>query len=195
VFVLTEAGAVMTGCRGAGLIATVAESVALHAPAVIVTPRSTDPEGPAEKVISGVPWPLWMAPPAIVQRYVAPGCSLTVAKWLAVPPQTDGGAAITAIGAATVVTVCESVAVHPLPLLTVTEYTVVDSGETVMVCVVSPPGDQRYEVAPGPASSVTGLPAQVVDGPLIDAAGRALTVTFTGGDGVPQPAALKTVTE
>src|SRR5947208_551336 len=42
-----------------------------------------------------------------------------------------------------------------------------------MVCVVAPV-DQWYEAKPPPASSVTGEPAQVVDGPVIDGAGTAL---------------------
>jgi hypothetical protein len=52
---------------------------------------------------------------------------------------------------------------HP-PRVYVTVYVVVDAGETVMLCVVAPPGDHEYVPPPvdGVAVSVAFCPAQIV---------------------------------
>ena len=76
-------------------------------------------------------------------------------------------------------------------------------GETVTVCVVAPV-DQRYDVKPAPASSVTGDPAQVAVGPVITGDGAALIgmvalevalqppfATVTPSETLPEAAAVK----
>ena len=47
------------------------------------------------------------------------------------------------VGAAVTVTVPDPVLEHPAPKLYVTVYVVVEPGETVMLEVVCPPGDQE----------------------------------------------------
>lgn len=71
---------------------------------------------------------------------------------------------------------CVSDPVHPAPFDTTTVYVVVAVGETVIVCVTAPV-DHEYEECPGPASSVT-LPPHDVVGPVMIGAGVALIGTF-----------------
>ena len=73
-----------------------------------------------------------------------------------VPPPVDGVAVSVAdcpaqmveeftvtVGAAVTVTVRDPVLEHPAPKLYVTVYVVVDAGDTVILDVVCPPGDQE----------------------------------------------------
>jgi hypothetical protein len=84
------------------------------------------------------------------------------------------------------------VALHVLASVTVTVN--VSDAVTLIVCDVAP-FDQRYEVKPAPASSVTLPPVQNVSGPLcvIDTIGAGLTVTVVGDD-VPLQVPSLTVT-
>lgn len=76
-------------------------------------------------------------------------------------------------------------------------------GETEIVCVVAPV-DQTYESKPGPASSVTGVPAQTDVGPVIATVGagaigidceaeppQPVFVTDTASETLPESAAVK----
>ena len=67
--------------------------------------------------------------------------------------------------------------------------------DVTLIDEVVAPLDQRYD-EPALAVSVTEPPAQNVVGPeaVIDAAGRAFTVTAVGADVALQPLALVTVT-
>jgi hypothetical protein len=113
----------------------------VQAPLVTETFSVTVPLEPAVKVMLGPLDGEVSVPFATDQAYVAPGCTPTEAA-AAAPAQTLAGAAMAAVGFALTVTVCESLALQPLPFVTVTLYVLVLLGETVMVCVVAPV-DQR----------------------------------------------------
>jgi hypothetical protein len=84
------------------------------------------------------------------------------------PAQIVADPEATAVGIAVTVTRCESCPEQLDPdFVTVTPYVVVETGETLIVCVVCPPGLQRYESKPDPASSWIDCPAQLDDGPVI----------------------------
>ena len=89
------------------------------------------------------------------------------------------------------VTVRDVVAVHPLILVTVTLYVVVDAGEIVTLVVIAPVLHE-YEVPPL-AVSVTLAPLQIGAGELIEAVGVGFTVTVRDVVAV-QPLTSVTVT-
>jgi hypothetical protein len=66
------AGYAAIGLSGGASIATVFVALVENPQCVIVKPRTTEPDGPAEYVIDGVPLALVSAPFSIVQSYVAP---------------------------------------------------------------------------------------------------------------------------
>ena len=86
--------------------------------------------------------------------------------------------------------------IHPLASPTWQVY--VPEDVTLIFCVVSPPGDHKYDVEVG-AESITEPPAQKVIGPpavMVGVEGNGFTVTVTGElAGLEQPAALVTTTE
>ena len=119
--------------------------------------------------------------------------ALTVAVLPVEFATTDAGA-LTMTGTPELgVTVLVAVAVQVPPPLTVTEYVVVDDGETVIDVVVAPV-DQRYDEMPDPvAVSVIGEP-QLDDGPVIVTVGDGEIVTATGEDVAEHPDPSVTVT-
>ena len=84
------------------------------------------------------------------------------------------------VGAATIVIVPESTADPQLAVLNVTVYVLVEVALIVMLCVVAPPGDQRY-VPPGDdgvaVSTTCWFTQTAVSATLTD--GRDTTVTVT----------------
>jgi hypothetical protein len=108
------------------------------------------------------------------------------------PPSTCEGAVMATVPLVPTDTVCDAVALQPLPSVTVTEYVVDVEGETVIDCVVSPV-DQRYEVPPL-AVNVALEPPQTPVGPVMVATGSAFTVTTVGEEVALQLDALPTVT-
>jgi hypothetical protein len=78
----------------------------------------------------------------------------------------------------TVITIV-SVFTQPGPEVPVTVYVAVAAGETVIVLVAAPPGDQTYVLPPFPVS-VTEVPTQVeVEVDVINILGTLLTFTIT----------------
>jgi len=79
------------------------------------------------------------------------------------PPEqiVDGDAVAETLGKELTVTVIEAVFEHPIELVPVTEYVVVDVGLTVMLAVVCPVL-HRYEVAPL-AVKVVDAPGQITE--------------------------------
>ena len=102
---------VITG-TGSGVIGTLFVALPLHAPFPSVIPRTTLPDAPAVKVRFGVPWPLVIVPPEIVQVYVAPGCDATEAFALAFA-QTFAGAVMVTACSCEIGIVAVEVAVQP----------------------------------------------------------------------------------
>jgi hypothetical protein len=82
------------------------------------------------------------------------------------------------VGAAVTVTVPDPELEHPPPKLYVTVYVVVEAGDTVILAVVCPPGDQEYVPPPvdGVAVNVADCPEQMVEEFTLTV-GAAVTVT------------------
>ena len=118
-----------------------------------------------------------VAPPGD-HKYAVPAFAVRVT----LPPVQNvvGPEAVIVAVAEVTVTVCDALAEQPFVSVTCTEYVVVAAGVTVIDDVVAP-FDQRNEVPPL-AVSVAVDPAQIALGPLIVAAGSALTETAVGTD-------------
>lgn len=110
------AGAEMPTAAGAATGTDVPE-LAEQAPFVTVTLRLTAPEAGALKVTEGVPSPETIVPPVALQLYVAPATGVTLA--VALPPgQTLAGAAIVALGCASIVTAADALPVQLFEFVT-----------------------------------------------------------------------------
>ena len=81
----------------------------------------------------------------VLQTYEIPPVAVSVAV---MPAQTTGSLTVTEGGVLTV-TVPLAVAVQVAALVTVTVYVVFEAGETEIVWVVAPPGDQLYVAGDG----------------------------------------------
>ncbi len=100
---------------------------------------------------------------------------------------------IAAVGKGLTFTVLEAEAVHPLASVTVTEYDVVDEGETV-IDTVDAPVLHEYEVPPLAVKfALTPLQMLTVAGEIA-AVGKGLTITVLEVEAV-HPFASVTVTE
>lgn len=121
---------------------------------VTLTESDIGPALPAVNEMVFVPLPELMVPLTMLQAYVAPACSGTLAERPLSFSSTDVGPLIVALGDDVRVTVCVAVDAQPAELVTVTVY-VCDAA--VCVAVIDgpvPPFDQRYELKPAPAVSV-----------------------------------------
>jgi len=146
------------------LTVTVLEAVAVQ-PLAFVTVTVYVVVEPGDTVILVV-----VAP--VLHEYVPPPLAVKVAFC---PLQIGDGLLMLAVGFVFTVKVLESVSVQPLAFVTVTEYVVVEEGETVMLAVVAP---LLHEYVPPPlAVNVALCPTQMGAGLLIEAAGAEFTVT------------------
>jgi hypothetical protein len=199
----TTDGAVIVA-SGTGLTGMVTESLALHAEAVTVTLKATDPDEPAVNWMLRVPAPDVIVPFAIDHVYVAPPPPLgTDAEFPVESAQRVTGAVITADGLL-FVTLAVPFALQPVAFVTVT---LIFTGEAVPAShvimgvplpdVIVPLVRAQAYVAPGPASGTEARlpvePGQTDPGAVMVALGGATTVTVADPEAL-QPDGFVTVT-
>lgn len=127
---------------GAAAIGTFTDPLLVHEPTVIVTSSWTLPLAPAVNVTVGPLFVLVRTPLVMLQAYVAPPCTGTLALFPVEFSQTLGGAVMAAVGFADTVTVCESLALQPFTSVTMTLNVCSGDVGVTVIAWVSAPFDQ-----------------------------------------------------